>query len=342
MATVKIKDIADRLGISSATVSMALNDRPGVNAQTKKRVIELVKELNYTGTTKKSVQNNGVISFLIYKRYGKIIADTQFFSDLIEAVEKTARHYDYTIAITYCTSKEELTSVIKPILAAQPEGIIILGTEMDEEDLNVFEEIDAPIVVLDSDLLGCPVDTVTIHNCDGIYKAIQYLKQQGHTDIGYLHSSFSIKNFEQRNMAFQFCMNKLKLDYDEKKIFMVEPNIEGACDDINVLIKNGIKFPKALVADNDLIAIGALKGFLQNGIKVPEDVSLIGFDDIPMTSIFEPAITSVNVSRQKLGDLAVEQLIWRIKNPHSPFRRSSIGTTLMIRDSVKKLDKRND
>lgn len=338
MATVKIKDIADRLGISSATVSMALNDRPGVNAQTRQRVMELVKELNYTGTTRKSIQNNGVISFLVYKRYGKILADTQFFADLIEAVEKAARHYDYTIALTYCTSKKELNSVIKPILAAQPEGIIILGTEMDEEDLNVFEEIDVPIVVLDSDLLGCPVDTVTIHNCDGIYKAVKYLKQQGHTDIGYLKSSFPIKNFEQRSMAFRFSMNKLNLDYDELKIFMVEPTIEGTCNDIHILLQQGITMPKAMIADNDLIAIGALKGFLQNGLKVPDDVSLIGFDDIPMASIFEPSLTTVNVSRKNLGYLAVEQLIWRIKNPNSPFRRSSIGTTLTIRNSVKKLN----
>lgn len=338
MATVKIKDIADRLGISSATVSMALNNRPGVNAQTRQRVMELVKELNYTGMTKKSIQNNGVISFLVYKRYGKILTDTQFFADLIEAVEKAARHYDYTIALTYCTSKKELNSVIKPILAAQPEGIIILGTEMDEEDLTVFEEINVPIVVLDSDLLGCPIDTVTIHNCDGIYKAVKYLQKQGHTDIGYLKSSFSIKNFEQRSMAFRFSMNKLGLDYDETKIFMVEPTIEGTCNDVHILLQEGKTMPKALIADNDLIAIGALKAFIQNGLKVPEDVSLIGFDDIPMASIFEPALTTVNVSRKNLGYLAVEQLIWRIKNPDSPFRRSSIGTTLTIRNSVKKLD----
>ena len=82
MSNVKIKDIAEKLGISSATVSMALNDRPGVNAQTKQRVMELVKKLNYTGsTTKKIPQNNGVINFLVYKRFGKIITNTQFFSD---------------------------------------------------------------------------------------------------------------------------------------------------------------------------------------------------------------------------------------------------------------------
>lgn len=337
MANVKIKDIADKLGISSATVSMALNDRPGVNAQTKQRVMELVKELNYTGTnTKKAPQNNGVISFLVYKRFGKIIADTQFFVDLIEAVEKAARHYNYTIALTYCNSQEELTSVIKPILAAQPEGIIILGTEMAENDLVIFEDIQVPVVVLDNDLLGCRVDTVTINNFDGIYRAINYLKSQGHTDIGYLKSSFLIRNFEQRSMAFRYSLERLDLSYDEHNIFLIEPTIEGACADIHSLITEKIVFPKALIADNDLIAIGALKAFIQAGINIPNDISLIGFDDIPMASIFEPSLTSINVSRKDLGYLAVEQLLWRINHIDAPYHKTSIATSLTVRKSVKK------
>jgi LacI family transcriptional regulator len=336
MAIVTIKDIAKKLGISTATVSLALNDRPGVNALTKKKVLELVKELNYTGnTTKKVPQNNGVISFLVYKRYGKIIADTQFFADLIEAVEKAARSLDYTVALTYCTGRENLDDIIKPVLAAQPEGIIILGTEMAEEDLEVFEAVGLPIVVLDNELFGCSVDTVTIHNGDGVWKAMKYLYDQGHQDIGYLKSSFSIKNFEQRMMGFEFCLKKLGLPYKAENIFMLEPTVEGAHDDICALIEHDAKFPKAIVADNDLIALGALKGFLQNGIKVPEDISLIGFDDIPMASIFEPALTSVFVSRKDLGYSAVEQLLWRIKHVDAPFRRISIGTNLTLRNSVK-------
>lgn len=112
-----------------------------------------------------------------------------------------------------------MNSVINSILSAQPEGIIILGTEMEENDLNVFENMDIPIIVLDNDLLGCEVDTVTINNFDGIFRAIKYLKEQGHTDIGYLKSSFLIKNFEQRSMAFKYSLDKLNLNYDENKVF---------------------------------------------------------------------------------------------------------------------------
>lgn len=336
MATVKIKDIAERLGISSATVSMALNDRPGVNAITKQKVKELVKELNYTGSTAKKVaQNNGIISFLVYKRFGRIVADTQFFVDLTEAVEKAARKYNYTITLTYCTEKEQLSTVMKSILAAQPEGILLLGTEMNEIDFRDFDDIDVPIVVLDNDLLGCSVDTVTIHNYDGIYQAVKYLYEQGFKHIGYLRSSCPIRNFDQRRAAFKYSLNQFNLTYKPEDIFMIEPTIEGSCQDIDVLIKNQIEFPKALIADNDLIAIGALKGFLRNDFKVPNDISLIGFDDIPMASIFEPALTSVYVSRKDLGYAAVKQLVWRIKHKDAIARRISIGTRLTIRGSVR-------
>ena len=339
MATVKIKDIAEKLGISPATVSMALNDRPGVNVHTKQRVMELVKELNYTGATARKVpQNNGIITFLVYKRYGKIIADTQFFADLIEAVEKVARQCNYTVALNYCNNKESLNDMINPVLAARPEGIIVLGTEMDEEDLIAFENIDIPIVILDSDLLGCDVDTVSIHNCDGVFKAIRHFVQMGHTDIGYLKSDFSIKNFEQRFMAFKFSLEKMGLEFKEQNIFSLGPTIEGACKDISNLIKKNVQFPTALIADNDLIAIGALKGFIRNGIRVPEDISLIGFDDIPMSSIFEPALTTVHVSRKDLGYLAVEQLLWRINHKDKLYRRISIATSLTKRRSVKCLN----
>lgn len=340
MADVTIKDIAEQLGISSATVSLALNNRPGVNPQTKQKVMDLVQKLNYTGTAVNKVhKNRGVLNFLVYKRYGKIIADTQFFADLIESVETAARAFDYTIALTYCNGKDQLDTILKPVLAAQPEGIIILGTEMTEEDLQSFSEVDIPILLLDGDLLDCAVDRVTIHNAEGIWQAVKYLYAQGHREIGYLKSSFPIKNFDQRFWGYRYALKKLDLNYRKDYVFFVEPTLDGALNDMEILLKNNVKLPTALIADNDLLALGALKAFKQNGIRVPDDVSLIGFDDIPMCLFFEPALTSVRVSTRSLGYAAVQHIIHRIDHVDmdEAFRKISIGTTLMVRDSVKKI-----
>ena len=344
MATVTIKDIAQKLNVSPATVSLALNGRPGVNEQTRENILSLAQELNYIGnigenkTFKRRTQKNfGNIGFLVYKRYGRVITDSEFFTALISSVEQAARAQNYTILLTYCIGDKEIANTIKLLKNSNLVGLLILGTELAEEDAELFYQLNLPIVILDCDILGCELDTITIHNADGIWRGMKYFYEQGHRDIGYLHSSFSIRNFEQRRLGYENCLEKLCLDRDSQKIFLVEPTIEGTCADICELVNQGIKFPSAIIADNDLIAIGAMKAFAQCGIKVPDDVSIIGFDDIPMTSIIEPQLTSVHVSCEALGDLAIKQLLRRKKNSSAVPKRISIATSLIIRSSVKRL-----
>lgn len=344
MATVTIKDLAKKLNLSPATVSLALNGRPGVNEQTRKSVVSLAQELNYSGnigenktSKRKAKKNFGNIGFLVYKRYGRVITDSEFFAALISSVELAARTQNYTILLTYCIGDKEIANTIKFLKNSNLVGLLILGTELAEEDVNLFYNMDFPIVILDCDILGCELDTVTIHNEDGIWRGMKYLYEQGHREIGYLHSSFSIRNFEQRRLGYENCLEKFCLERDKQKIFMVEPTIEGTCADICELVKQGIKFPSAIIADNDLIALGAMKAFAQCGIKVPDDVSIVGFDDIPMTAIIEPQLTSVHVSCEALGDLAIKQFLRRKKNSEAVPKRISINTNLNIRSSVKKV-----
>ncbi len=340
--TITIKDIAKKLNLSPATVSLALNGRPGVNKYTRENVLSLAHELNYSGnigehrTLKRRVQKNFEnIGFLVYKRYGRVITDSEFFTSLISSVEQAARAKKYTILLTYCVGEKEVANTIKLIKSSNLVGLLILGTELDEGDAEFFYQLNLPIVILDCDILGCKLDTVTIHNEDGIWRGMKYFYEQGHREIGYLHSSFSIRNFEQRRLGYENCLEKFCLDRDSQKIFMVEPTIEGTCADICELINQGVKFPSAMIADNDLIALGAMKAFTQCGIKIPDDVSIIGFDNIPMCSLIEPQLTSVNVSCEALGDLAIRQLLRRKKNPDAIPRRISINTNLNIRSSVR-------
>lgn len=342
MTTVTIKDLAKKLNLSPATISLALNGRPGVNEQTRENVLSLAQELNYSGNIgenktlkRKSQKNFGNIGFLVYKRYGRVITDSEFFTALISSVELAARTQNYTILLTYCIGDKEINNTIKLLKSSNLVGLLILGTELSEEDVELFYKLNLPAVILDCDLLGCKFDTVTIHNEDGIWRGMKYLYDQGHREIGYLHSSFSIRNFEQRRLGYENSFEKLCLDRESQKIFMVEPTIEGTCADVCELVKQGIKFPSAIIADNDLIALGAMKAFAQCGIKVPDDVSIIGFDDIPMTSIIEPQLTSVQVSCEALGKLAIKQLLHRKENPYDIPQRISVSTSLNIRSSVK-------
>ncbi|MBR0261094.1 MAG: LacI family DNA-binding transcriptional regulator [Selenomonadaceae bacterium] len=342
MATATLKDIARKLNLSTATVSLALNQRPGVSEQTREDVLAVARELNYNvkisgykPSRRRTQKNLGMIGFLVYKRYGKIITDSEFFTALISAVERAARAQNYTLLLTYCMSEENISDTIKLLKGSNLTGLLILGTELFEEDAELFYEMNLPVVILDCDLLGCKFDTVTIHNEDGIWRGMKYFYESGHREIGYLHSSFSIRNFEQRHRGYESFLNKFNLNKGEQKIFMVEPTLEGTCADICELVRQNIEFPSALIADNDLIALGAMRAFAQCGIKVPDEISVIGFDDIPLAALIEPQLTSINVSCDALGESAVNQLLWRKDNPESVSRKISIGTELNIRSSVK-------
>lgn len=338
---ITIKDIAQQLNISPATVSLALNGRPGVNAQTRENVLELVKELNYTGhvgadklSKKKQGKNLGTIGFLVYKRYAKIITDSQFFTALISAVEGAAKTRNYTMLLTYCIGENEIVESLRLLKNSNLSGLLVLGTELSEEDAATFYHSNLPTVILDCDILGCELDTVTIHNKDGIFRAMKYLHELGHKQIGYLRSSFSIRNFAQRFFGYERCLEYFGLEQDKQKIFMLEPTLEGSCADVLELLKSGITFPPAIIADNDLIALGAMKAFSQRGIRIPDDVSIIGFDDIPMASFIEPQLTSIRVPCDDFGEVAVEQLLSRQENPHAITKKISVSTELKIRSSA--------
>lgn len=341
MAAVTIKEIAQQLNVSPATVSLALNGRPGVNAQTRENVLKLVQKLNYTGNTagnksvkKRSKRNLGTIGFLVYKRYGKIITDSQFFTALISAVERAARAQDYTIMLLYCMGEEEINDSLKLLQESNLTGMLILGTELSETDVLSFYDMSLPAVILDCDIRGCKLDTVTIHNEDGIWRGMKYLYEQGHRDIGYFRSSFSIRNFEQRLLGYEECLEHFNINKDKQKIFLLEPTIDGSFSDVCELINQNITFPSAIIADNDLIALGAMKAFAQYGINVPNDISIIGFDDISMASFIEPQLTSIYVSCESLGESAIEQLLWRKEHLEATPRRLSVTTELNIRSSV--------
>ena len=337
MANVTINDIAEKLGVSPATVSLALNGRHGVNEETRMSVLNLANQLGYRNTTaKKTPPHQGVINFLIYRKSGRIVTNTQFFTRLIESVERATRSHRYALTITYCTGQEQLPACIQEAADAQSLGILVLGTEMGQDDLPILENAPIPVVVLDNELPASSLDMISIHNLDGIWRAVQHLHAQGLTDIGYLSSSVPITNFEMRYIGYAYsiyhCLGERP---DSQKIFSLFPTIDGANEDMAAILKKGTKIPSALIADNDLIAIGAARALQEAGLRIPEDVSLIGFDNIPLAEYFQPALTSIEVSCEELGKRAVSMVRWRLRHPDAPPQNIRTCTELVIRDSVR-------
>ena len=331
----RIRDIAEQLGVSSATVSMALNHRPGVSLQTRQRIIEYANSVQYgRNRAARTAKPKGVLSFLVYKRHGRIVTGSQFFAQLIEAVEYAARARNYRLDLSYCDT-DETQEVLGNLQTAKIDGLLLLASEMEEEDFEPFKSLPFPVTVVDCDLLDCNADKVLINNYEGIWKAIRYLHSRGHRQIGYLHSAVSIRNFEQRAHSYRQSITRLNLSAPEKWTISLGPTADEAFSEMHDRLEKGLKLPPALVADNDVIAVGGMRAMKKFGLRVPTDISIVGFDDVPVCTFSEPALTSMRVPVQALGSSAVQQLIARIQGHDAPRMLTAFSVELIERDTVR-------
>jgi LacI family transcriptional regulator, purine nucleotide synthesis repressor len=334
-----MQDIAKIAGVSPGTVSNALNNRKGVGKDTKEKIIKIAEEMGYFRNTKKS--EGKVIRLIKYKKNGHIVADTPFFSSLIEACEKECRKNGYELLISQIVYGEHTKEdVYKIINSNKSDGILLLATEMDESDFKYFDNVEIPIVVIDSYFKELNYDYVVINNIKGAYSATKYLIDKGHRNIGLLGSNIEIRNFKYRFEGYKNALDSFDLAFNENNNIYVDPTMDGAYSDFKIYLENNKgNLPTAIFALNDIIALGAIKAMNEVGINVPNDVSLVGFDDIPFASYSIPELTTVKVHTNTMGKTAVKRLIEAIENDIEVSVKIEIDTEFIERQSVKVLFK---
>ena len=332
-----MQDIAKIAGVSPGTVSNALNDRKGVGKDTKERIIKIAEEMGYFKSSKK---NEGrVIRLIKYKKNGHVVADTPFFSSLIEACEKECRKNGYELLISQVVYGEHTKEDVHKIINHHKiDGILLLATEMDESDFKYFEGVEIPIVVVDSYFKEIDYDYVVINNTKGAYSATKYLIDKGHKNIGLLGSNIEIKNFKYRLEGYKKTLNTFEIDFNENNNVYVDPTMDGAYNDFKIYVdKNKSNLPTAFFALNDIIALGAIKAMSEFGINVPNDVSIVGFDDIPFSSYSNPGVTTIKVHTKTMGRIAVKRLMEKIDDDSEITMKIEINTELIERESVKNI-----
>ncbi len=333
---VRAKDIAQKLGVSTTTVSLVLNNKPGVSQKTRERVLQEIEQMGFETNIKiKQTAAYKNILFVLFKNHGLVVGDTPFFSKLIESIEGEARKNGFNIIISYLNKESNTQAYVNQFENDETTaGILLLATEMDEEDIITFTQSKIPVLALDN-CFNADIDSVQIDNIEGVTKAVKYFVECGQSDIGYMHSSASIYNFEQRYMGFQMELSKEGIELSPNKIIKLEPTIEGAHRDMEAYLKNGGKLPKALFADNDIIAMGASRAIKEAGYKLPDEVSVIGFDDMPYCTMMRPRLTTVKVSNEGMGTVAVRRLADIINSKTNENIKILVRTDLIKRNSVK-------
>ncbi|MGB8455425.1 MAG: LacI family DNA-binding transcriptional regulator [Anaerocolumna sp.] len=336
--SISAKELAEKLNLSPATVSMVLNNKPGISEKTRKIVMDTAADYGYQ-SSKKQLQNNvnRIIQFVIYKKYGTVVSDTPFFSQVTEGINYQCSQNDYHLQITYLYDNEDIGEQIENLKRADCDGILLLGTEMTAKDYRSFQNLNIPFVILDSYFDDINCDTVLINNVQGAYLATEYLNSRGHKEIGYLRSGTRICNFEEREDGYYKSLRHNNIPTSHPYVVNITPTTEQAYLDICEYLKNNPVFPTAFFADNDIIAAAAIRAFKESNIKVPEQISIIGFDDMPICQFTDPTLSTMYVPKQRLGALAVDRLLNRINEANTDIIKIELAVQLVERNSVKSI-----
>lgn len=326
------KELAKKLNISAAAVSMALNDKPGVSPETRKKVKVAAEKYGYDFFRIQSKKSRtGSIYFIVYKKSGAVVDDTPFFAKVSEGIQSACAESGYHLRTQYIFEADFSKKDLETIQFSDCTGIILLGTEMMTDDLKPFLDLPIPVVVLDSYFETFPCDTILINNEQGAYIAARHLFQTCKAQPGYLKSSYKINNFLEREAGYKKSIRAHGMSFSRSIIHELTPSIDGAYSDMKEILKWNEPLARCYFADNDLIAAGAIKAFREAGKRIPEDIAIVGFDNIPISQILD--LTTINVPKEYMGRIAAERLFERIRNPKLPTIKLAVETFLVDRYS---------
>ena len=333
---VTAKELAKQLGLSESAVSLALNQKPGVSTATRNRVLETARELGYDFSRIRAAalpQRSGSIYFIIYKKHGAVVTETPFFSELSEGIDLACKQLRYYCNIQYLHEEDDAAPLLSEWARGGCRGIILLGTEMQSHDLTPFLQSHLPLVLLDNYFEEVDVDSVLINNMQGAYTATSYLIHKRKEQPGYLHSAYSINNFEERADGFYKVIRKNGMSASRSIVHRLTPSVEGAYADMKDLLAHHEPLANCYFADNDLIAVGAVRAFLEAGYRIPQDIAVVGFDNMPICTYTTPPLTTVHVPKQYMGQTAVRRLYEIIDASGSYPVKIEISTSLKKRKS---------
>lgn len=317
-----LKDVAREAGVAVSTVSYVINNTSAISEEVKKRVFEVIERIGYLPNSAAKAMRTGK-SLAI----GLILPDlgNPFFPELAQSVENTAREHRYsTFLVDTDISHEIEKESIERLIQRGVDGIVWFPTT--QEDTMSEYESDIPVVVMDR-ALG-HYDTVIPNHRKGGELQAEFLLQQGHRRVGMITGPLSVDNMKLRRDGFIDKISKQgEVIWETENPFSMTLTAKA----IEHLLQQDVT---AIVAGNDLIAIGAIRELSNAGISVPDDISVVGFDDIPWGKWISPPLTTIRMPVAELGSEAVHFLLRRLENPGAPIRSLTIDVELIVRESV--------
>lgn len=329
---VSMQNIADRLQISKNAVSLALNGKPGVSDETRELVMALARKLKY-GQMLTGDSNCKNILVLIPEY---IRNDSHFYNDIYWSVDYRASQRGYNAIMTTVTKEMQQQCVLPPICIEMSFiGYMLIGV-LKTEYVNFLISQNIICISVDHSYYGLGCKTVVTANIEGCYNLTQKVISFNHTKIGFVGSYKMTSSLYERWCGFQSALNDSGLQNDEKYHIVDNSPLETLLSNPQELcqkLRSFSEMPTAFVCGGDRIAIAMIDALKQLGYKVPEQVSVVGFDDIEMGSFVEPKLTTMHVQRKEMGRLSVDLLL-KEKDGRSIPSTSSLAPEFIKRDSL--------
>lgn len=330
--TVTLKDIAIRAGVTSATVSMVINNKPNISESTRKKVLKIAKELNY--------YPNVIARGLATKKsnaIGVIVPNlaSSFVVRILQGIKSTNRDLEYTVQLFDTVGQRENESQLFQRLARERriDGVILISSHVTEEELQVFAQESVPSIIV---ARRCEhLDSVYVNNEQGAYDATEYLINKGHREIACVMSDKAGVPTENRQNGYLKALKKHGLTFRNELLFVVEnENIEDGSNVFKKIRELSPMVTAVFVPAGDMVAIGIIKAAKHSGVKVPDDLAVVGYDDLPAAEVIEPMLTTIRQPKLEMGDYAINMIVDKIEGREIGIKQKELPTKLIIRESA--------
>jgi DNA-binding LacI/PurR family transcriptional regulator len=329
-APVDMHAVAKHANVSIATVSRTINRNPTVNPKMAKRVWNTIHELGYMPNSQARALVSGRSGIL-----GLIVSDISnpFFPELIQGFEDVAVENGYEILVSSTNySPTRMESCIRRMLQRKAEGVAIMTFGIEQPILKKLYDRNVPVVFVDVGPNVANVKTVKVDYHAGIRQGVQHLAALGHRNIGFVSGPADLRSAQMRVAAFKQSLAECGIGLNEEWLVSGEHTLNGGSLAMEQILATGNR-PTAVMCSNDVSAIGVLHKAYRAGLRVPQDVSVIGFDDILAARMMIPPLTSIEMSRVELARAAVMALHSLVEGT-SDNREHTISTRLVVREST--------
>jgi LacI family transcriptional regulator len=328
-----IREIAKRARVSTATVSRTINRIPTVNPQLAKRVWSVIDELGYYPNTQARALVSGRSRI-----FGLIISEitNPFFPEIVQVFERIAVQHHYEILLTSTgNDPTHMETAVRRMIERRVEGVAILTFGMEEGLLEDLKLRKVPLVFVDVGPARSRVSNIRIDYQHGIRQAVQHLAALRHQQIAFISGPLQLKSAQARKLAFLSSMAEIGLEVDPALIVEGTHTIEGGIVALGKLLAGPTR-PTAVLCSNDMTAIGVMRRAYEEGIRIPSDLSVIGFDDIRLAQFILPALTTVQMSQAELARLAFHALLTEVQRetPSPTGTEYVLKTHLVLREST--------